>query len=239
VRLGFLSDAHGNDLGVERVLGCMASAHVDRIHFLGDAVGYLPGESRVLGLLREAGVECQRGNHEAMLLGERPFTERQDRVYRLGDARARLSEADRAFLTSWPSSRLLEEDGTRILLVHGSPANHLEGYVYPDTDLSPFEEGPYDVVFMGHTHRPFAREQNGRLFVNVGSCGLPRDHGSLLSYAIYDTNSGSLEVHRVRIDMAAVVAHLGRARIADEVLEVMARQPAGMVFGSIRGDEAR
>jgi hypothetical protein len=85
-----------------------------------------------------------------MLLGDVPIPEDRGAMYRLAEAKARLSERNLAWIRKWPSRLELALDGRRIRLVHGSPADPLQGYVYPDSDLSALAELPSDLVAMGH-----------------------------------------------------------------------------------------
>lgn len=231
MKVGFLSDAHGNPLGLTICLKALQKLRAERIYYLGDAVGYFPGEAKVLELLREASVVCQKGNHEAMLLGEIPLAANRDRIYRIGAARARLSTSDSEFIASWPEQRIIHVGEKQLLLVHGSPDNRLEGYIYPDDDLSVFDEFPYDAVFMGHTHHPFVSKRHGTLVVNVGSCGLPRDQGDLLALALYDSDENRCEVFRIYIDTEKIIEHFVLEPAADEVYQCLSRVKPTQVFG--------
>ena len=90
-------------------------------------------------------------------------------------------------------------DGVAGLFVHGSPTDPLTGYIYPDSDLSEFSEIGADVVFMGHTHHPFVRQFNRKLFVNVGSCGLPRGQDLRGSVCIFDVAERRAQIIRFDI----------------------------------------
>ena len=206
MRVGFLSDAHGNPRGLEVCLRALADAGAEQVHFLGDAVGYMPGEAEVLEMLRAADVICIRGNHEAMLLGELPVSEKREKVYRLAGARARLRPEHRAWMATWPLQRELDVEGRRLLLVHGSPQDPLGGYIYPDTDLTAFAGLSYHRVLLGQTHRPFVRSIGPVEVVNVGSSGMPRDIGNLASCAIYDSSDDELLIIRRPFDAEAVIA---------------------------------
>jgi hypothetical protein len=166
-----------------------------------------------------------------MLLGEIPLAATRDRIYRIGPARARLSISDNEYIASWPEQRIIHIGEKRLLLVHGSPDNPLEGYIYPDGDLSVFDEVPYDAVFMGHTHHPFVSNRHGTLVVNVGSCGLPRDQGDLLALALYDSDENSSEVLRIHIDTAKIIEHFVLEPVADEVYQCLTRVKPTQVFG--------
>jgi putative phosphoesterase len=231
VRIGILSDAHGNAVGLAACLRALRHAGADALYFLGDAVGYFPDARGVLRLLRRCGAVCQQGNHEAMLLGRLPLAPEKDAVYRLAPVRETLSAAERETMAAWPERREVEIAGRRLLLVHGTPADPLQGYCYPDTDLSAFEGVPYDAVFMGHTHHPFVRRAGETLVVNVGSCGLPRDQGDLGACALYDAAAGTVRLLRVEFDAARVRRRYGGADVASATWDCLRRLPRGEVAG--------
>jgi predicted phosphodiesterase len=228
--IGLLSDAHGNPLGLRSAIAALRTAGVDTTYFLGDAVGYMPGEIEVLETLAAEGITCQRGNHEGMLLGELPLDPERDRAYGLAEARERMPERIRAFVAGWPDRRELEIGGRRVLLVHGSPRDHLSGYVYPDSDVDWIGNLGYDAVFMGNTHRPFVTRRGGTLIVNVGSCGLPRDRGDLAACGVYDPAAHDCRILRVPVDPAAVMAQF--PQVTELVRECLRRRTA-RPFGSI------
>lgn len=235
--LGLLSDAHGNPLGVTRSLALLADAGVGPTYFLGDAVGYLPGESEVLRLLTDAGVECQLGNHEAMLLGELELDPERDAAYQLGAARTRMTATELDRIKSWPDVRELTVDNHKVLMVHGSPRAHLTEYIYPDSELDWLGDLGYDAIFLGNTHRPFVTYRGQTLIANVGSCGLPRDQGDLPSCAVYDTVANTCEILRVRLPAAEVLAQFDQSGdflnpihpIVAECLHRSVEQPIGTI----------
>lgn len=178
-----------------------------RIFFLGDAVGYVPSVTVVESLMQLGSlVQCIRGNHEQMLLENQSDPER-DAIYQLDKLRPQLTLAQTRAIISWPVSREAIFEGQKCLLVHGSPAEPTFGYVYPETDLSSFKCNA-KWVFMGNTHRPFIREHAGTCYVNVGSCGLPRDDGRYGSAALLD--STTLNVRILRFDIEAQCDRLVR-----------------------------
>lgn len=196
--LGFMSDAHGNVEAFNKGFACLCSLGAERVFFLGDAIGYIPS-SAVLNALDMLGdqVLCVRGNHEAMLLSGRVPSER-DSIYHLGFLRSNLTKWQVEMISSWPVRHREVFDGINLLLVHGSPADPTYGYVYPDTNLAGFFPDA-DWVFMGNTHHPFIREHAGIHYVNIGSCGMPRDDGRFGSAALLDTKAGTARILRFDI----------------------------------------
>jgi putative phosphoesterase len=232
MKVGILSDAHGNWKALEKCLLTLQKFGVEVIYFLGDAVGYLPGEKKVLDLLAAFQVHCQKGNHEALLTGELVLSKEEDRIYGLSEARQRLSPKNQQILQKWPENQELSWDGKKILMVHGSPNNTLQGYVYPDTDFSFALSYPYDVIFMGHTHYPFSTRYQNKLIVNVGSCGLPRDQGNMAAFAVYDSLRHHAEIYRMQFDWREIVEDFEQGLVASEVVESFQRSTPSM-YGKV------
>jgi putative phosphoesterase len=230
LKVALISDVHGNYPVLELCLARIRRMGVEQVFFLGDAVGYLPGEVEVLRLLEKNGIACQQGNHEAMLLQPTPQSREQESVYRLQEARKRLAEAA-GRLSQWPRQREIEVAGRRFLLVHGSPASPLDGYVYPDCDMARLPVPPCDGVFMGHTHRPFVAARPGLLLVNVGSVGLPRDQGNLASFAVYDSADETCRIFRVAIDLERLPSAF--YDVSPAVLDCFKRKAKGPCYGEL------
>lgn len=221
--LGALSDAHGNVGAFDVAIAVLRARGAQDFLFLGDAVGYIPSADVVHRLVAMGPrVRCIRGNHEAYLLSGN-VGDARDRVYQLARTKQLLSAADLRYIESWPASLELRSGKFALQLVHGSPSDPTHGYVYPDTDLSGFDSEA-DFVFMGNSHHPFVRRSGSCSYVNVGSCGLPRDHGALGAAALFDDQDGSVEVLRFDIEAAHVKVLRDISGIDDSVREVMLRR---------------
>ena len=222
MRYAILSDIHGNIDAFSRVLEKINSIQLDKIYFLGDAVGYLPFCKPVLQLLRQSKIICLKGNHESMLLHDLPVTDELEKYYRLDSARGILDEEDFRFVESWPTTVSFKAGGKKYLLQHGSPLDHLTGYIYPDSDLSQFCNVEEDVIISGHTHRPFIKNFMRKTFINVGSVGLPRDVGNLSSFCIIDTSLCNYSIFRLPFSDDIVKSI--RGKVHDSVLECLSRR---------------
>ncbi len=231
MKIGFLSDAHGNIAGMSRCLDYIHK-HAASAVFLGDAVGYMPDAAEVISCLISESIPSLMGNHDAMLLGLLRLDPVRDVVYRIEQSRPLLRPDHRSWLGRNLPFLEMTVGKKRILCVHGSPWNPLSGYVYPDSDFKPFQDLTYDAVFMGHTHRPFIRRMNGKLVVNVGSCGLPRDEGSLASCALYDSETNDCEIIRIGFGMKHLVENL-HGKIHPEVEQCFLRKSRTPIEGRI------
>ena len=221
MKVGIVSDAHGNPLGLLACLKFLVEEGVDELYFLGDAVGYMPDWKGVFELLESYNVVCLRGNHDQMAIDDVELP-RKNKIYGITPE---LKAENANFLSraaTWPTSTSKEILNRNIMFVHGSPWQQLDGYVYPDTDLRRFATIDADAVFMGHTHRPFVKNIQGKLVVNVGSCGLPRDDGSLVSCAIYDISTNECEIYRIPQDIENIISVFG-TQLHSTVIECLRR----------------
>jgi len=207
MKIGIISDAHGNPSGLLACLNFFKSKQINKIYFLGDAVGYMPDWKGVFELLDKFNVICIRGNHDQMALEiELP---KKNTIYNITQELKVENYNSLKKVEKWPTSRSIKMQNNNIMFVHGSPWNQLNGYIYPNTDMEKFMKVDEDVVFMGHTHRPFIKNLGNKLIVNTGSCGLPRDIGSLVSCSTYNTETNECKIHRIPQDIENIISIYG------------------------------
>jgi putative phosphoesterase len=206
MKIAIISDVHGNSIALDQCFEYLEkNCFIDQTYFLGDSVGYFPDSNRVIDKLIEKDCICLLGNHDAMMIGELDLDNKKDEVYRISKFCNSVSKENKVYIGSLNSFREESIANKKVLFVHGSPDNSLEGYVYPDSDFSKIMDNPYDIIFMGHTHYPFIKENNDKVFVNVGSVGLSRDTGNWQSFAIFDTNLMSIELVRLKLNSKAIL----------------------------------
>lgn len=225
MKIGILSDAHGNIAALEKCLNYLYKIDVDKIYFLGDGVGYYPNGIEVLNLLIKENIHCLLGNHEAMLIGILNCSQENEQVYQLEKVRKEITLELRDFLHKLKPHYEFIVDNKKVKLMHGGPSDFLTEYIYPDNDLEEFALMPYDFCFIGHTHIPFIKVKKGRTIINVGSCGMPRDHGILSSFAVLDTDLWEVGIFRIQFDTKILEEKFGKS-IHPTVFELFKRQPS-------------
>ena len=129
----------------------------------------------------------------------------------------KLTEKDYLFIKKWPKYFTMEIDQKKILFVHGSPKDFTNGYIYPDTEINDFGNLPYDVIFMGHSHYAFKRDIKNKMYVNVGSCGLPRDSGDIASCALYDSVKNECIIYKVKLPTEKIINEF-KDKVHDSVI---------------------
>ncbi len=228
-KIGILSDAHGNGPAFNRAIDVLEKAGAKTFWFLGDSIGYIPS-LEVVDSIKALGtrIKCISGNHEQMVISKK-FQPQLDDVYQHSVIRSQITESQLAEIESWPLSEKFKIGRTKVMLCHGSPTNLVDGYVYEDTDLSNFSPAT-DFVFFGNTHRPFIRKSGDVVYVNVGSCGLPRDDGKMGSVGIFEPFTKKITILRFDIEKETISAISGVAYVHSTVIDLIKRR-SDNVFG--------
>jgi len=116
----FIADVHANLPAFEAVLS--DAGPVDEVFFLGDIVDCGPHPAECVTLLRDIGATCIVGNHDEGVLslegGRRPPREWVDWQEWTFD---QLTAEQRAYVGSFPRSRVIRSCGVETRLIHSAP----------------------------------------------------------------------------------------------------------------------
>lgn len=218
-----LSDAHGNRIFFDKVIREIDIINPDRIIYLGDAFGYMDGGEGIYKALKHRSAIILKGNHEAMLVGEQEIDDNKDKVYRLKEQRHRIDRQILSELKSLPSEITMKIEGSLFSFMHGAPFDILKGYLYEDNAEYDWENTDCDYIFMGHTHRMYMKRVGDITYVNVGSCGLPRDIGLSPGYCILDTEAKVVYPRRINLDKSILEDEFFD-NINEDILKVFLRR---------------
>lgn len=212
MKLVFFSDVHGNGYAFRAFQQQMERERPDCVVFCGDIFGYYYQQREILENLRVKGWRCLLGNHDRYYLealdGKRDIgslCEKYGSSYRRCIEEQSIAEEHAPFLRSLRPHIELTIDGLNIAAFHGSPADPLEGRVYPDTPVCGADGyAAYDFVILGHTHHKMVRRAGETIVINPGSLGQQRD-GRGCSYLTLDTQSREFAFKTVDYDIAALL----------------------------------
>ena len=215
MKIGLLSDIHGNALALKAVLDSAKNKGVEMLCIAGDFVGYYYHPEVVLQLLESWRVCAVRGNHEEMLadvLEDPSRLENFGMLYGSGLKQAvlNLTKNQLEYLCTLPETQVVDVDGRRIFLAHGAPWS-TDYYIYPDAKRQVFEKACLlggDVLVLGHTHYAMKKQVGTTLIVNPGSVGQPRDRVPGAAWAMLDTSTLGLIYYRETYDKSVVVAEV-------------------------------
>jgi len=209
MRVGLLSDIHGNKIALEAVLADMPD--VDQLVCAGDVVGYNPWPADCVEALRERDVPTVMGNHDRRVVENRNF--RGHRMAQAGFERARtqLSEAQRDWLAGLPDEGRCFDGELRV--VHGHPDD--PNRYTRKHDFHPRLLGEESVLVLGHTHVQHVETFESGIVCNPGSVGQPRDRDPRAAYAVLDLEPLEISEHRVEYDIEAVAEAIDAAEMPD------------------------
>ncbi len=211
MRRALISDIHGNLEALEVVLDDIKAQGIEEIFCLGDIIGYGPNPRECIDRVMASCKMTLLGNHDqGAMFDPDGFNIGAERA--IFWTREQLeTPSDRAnnekrweFLGMLPRS--FRQDS--FLFVHGSPRNPLSEYIFPEDIYNHRKmERLFQLVekycFQGHTHVPgvftegyqfYAPEEidneytlgEGKVMINVGSVGQPRDGDPRACYVILE-----------------------------------------------------
>lgn len=211
MRRALISDIHGNLEALEVVLDDIKSQGLTEIYCLGDIIGYGPNPRECIDRVMANCTVTLLGNHDqGAMFDPDGFNIGAERaIFWTREQLETPSDRDNnekrwEFLGELPRSH---RNGS-FLFVHGSPRNPLSEYIFPEDIYNHRKmERLFQLVerycFQGHTHVPgvftegyqfYAPEEidneytlgDGKLMINVGSVGQPRDGDNRACYVILD-----------------------------------------------------
>jgi putative phosphoesterase len=207
--LAFISDVHANLEAFDSVMRDIESRDVDQIYCLGDIVGYGPDPEEVTRRIMK--IQSIAGNYDDAVgysksscgCSYKPGRETEVGDISLNWTIENTSQEIKNYLKSLKHRMELEFDGVKFLLVHGSPLDELLEYVTPDTEPERLrkiiENVEADVIISGHTHLPMAKFFKGKLILNAGSVGRPKDGNPKACYLLIYIHEGVLSYEFIRV----------------------------------------
>ena len=213
-----LSDIHSNREALSAALSFVKRKKWDKAVFLGDLVGYGANPNQVVEIIRSlkpfVGI---RGNHDKVCSGleDGELFNRMALEAALW-TRRKLTPDNHRFLKSLPQGPVVV-DG-QFAIAHGTPLDE-DAYIFGELEaLHVFRQTDYPLCFFGHSHFPvifalspdsittvltvapsfrFKLKPGIRYLINPGSIGQPRDGSPLCSFALYDSDSKTVSIHRL------------------------------------------
>jgi predicted phosphodiesterase len=176
-----VSDIHGHHGILQAVLTAAAETGFDQLLVCGDMLFPGPEPLQTWRTLLEHKAVCVQGIGDRALYEVDPkklratTPEAEARIQRLVGVRQELGDLIVARIGKLPpTARLPLEDGSELLLVHGSPMDPTECFT---SDMSDEEfyallgDDPADIIVCGGSHELFQRQIDNVRVVSVGSVG--------------------------------------------------------------------
>ena len=221
MRVAVISDVHANRHALDAVVSAIDGEATDAIWCLGDIVGYGPKPNECCALVQARAAVCLSGNHDLAVLGTIDLADFS------GDAgtaaawtREVLDEESRAFLAEG------------LELFHASARDPVWEYILTEEAArATFELTTAPVVLVGHSHVALALrfdgdevagglapdgtriELDGRLLLNPGSVGQPRDGDPRAAWLLLDLEQRFADFRRVPYSITSTQNEMREARL--------------------------
>jgi predicted phosphodiesterase len=239
MRVGVISDIHGNAAALEAVLAVLDDERLDAVWCLGDLVGYGPDPNRCCELVAHRADLCLVGNHDLGVLGTIPLDEfSPDAASAARWTETVLTEYSRAYLGSLrPEAKVDDAE-----LYHASPRDPVWDYVLSEPvarESLELTEAP--VVMVGHSHVPLAMVlengrakgglapgghevdlAQGRWLLNPGSVGQPRDNDPRAAYVVLDQDARRAYFRRIAYPVERTQAEIRERGLPDTLAQRLA-----------------
>src|SRR5664279_1240631 len=213
------SDVHSNLEAFQAVLADMRAIPFSRMICLGDVVGYAANPKECVDLVRSLDTEVLQGNHDFGVLDNATMAQMSGpAALGIRYAREQLSPGRCDFLANLP---MVSTHGD-LQFVHSS-LDRPEDWTYLRREpeiREHFKAQTHPVSFCGHTHIPgavwlspadevtllgssgrIALPRDGKVLINVGSVGQPRDRCADACFVVYDAAQRNIEFRRVPYDI--------------------------------------
>ena len=234
MKLALFGGLYSNYLALEAAIAAATGRGVDAMWCLGDLGAFGPHPDRVFPILHEHDVPCLQGNYDdsighALDDCQCGYTDPRDNHFAqisYDYTLANTSDDNRAWLRTLPEQAVVQANGVRVLLCHGSPRKVNE-FVWESNSSTAFlarlcDETAADVVCATHTGLHWSRELPGsaerprqpRRWVNVGVLGRPANDGQTCVWMTL------LEIDRLgRVEVEFVPVEYDHRRLAREMRE--------------------
>jgi putative phosphoesterase len=219
MKIAVLGDIHGNIEALKVAYNAAKASKVEKIYHLGDLGGYAPFVNEVVDFIIEHKIEGVQGNYDFNVARDSEHcgckyedpaqAEMADKSFEWTKRHSTQKAKD--YMKSLPESISLTAEGKKIVLFHATPhKNNLYWYEErPDKFfLEMAEKTDADVMVYGHTHKPYRKDIEGKVFINAGSVGKPKDGDPRACLTLLEVSDRDIrhEFLRVPYDVEKVVS---------------------------------
>jgi len=203
-------DIHGNIEALKVSYDAVRAEGAEKIYHLGDLGGYSPFVNEVVEFLIEHNIEGVQGNYDETVANDRKHCgcKYEDPVQEemaglsFEWTKKHASRKTKEYLKQLPFSISFKEERKNVLLFHATPGkNNL--YWYEDRPEKFFREmaGKFeaDIMIYGHTHKPYRKDFGGKVFINAGSVGKPKDGDPRACVTLVDITKDDVTTNFLRV----------------------------------------
>jgi len=234
MRFAFISDIHANQEALEAVFEDIDNQNIDEVICLGDIVGYGANPNECCELVKTRCPVTLLGNHDAAAVNQ--LSTQHFNIHAkiaIEWTSQNLKKEYQTFLETLP----LRATKLSMTLVHATPYEPNMWYYITSLEEAAFNYQFFDtqLCFVGHTHIPIIivldkdkelyvhqdssihldKIEGGRLLINIGSVGQPRDRNPKSCYGIFDSGAGEFSYRRVSYNIEKTQAKMKKIKMPE------------------------
>jgi len=239
LRIGIISDIHGNSDALDVVLKALEFEDIGQMVCLGDVVGYGPEPDYCIQRVWDTADIIVAGNHDVALTKQHTSSHFCDHAKEALQWTLKTIRSENR--TRLEALKLVEQTSDATW-VHASPVDPgaWQYILYTDAARDHFAALDTPVCFIGHSHIPlaFVKDQQGEIkitdpadlvidpnyqyIINVGSVGQPRDGDPRAAYGVWDTGTNRFHLKRLLYPVEAVQKKMDRVHLPHYLIERLA-----------------
>ena len=209
MKIAVFGDIHENIEALRAAYDAAVKAGAQKLYHLGDLGGYSPFVNEVVDFLVEHGIAGVQGNYDETVANNREHCgcKAEDPVqeemagWSFLWTKEHASKKAKDYMRSLPASLSFIAAGVKVMLFHATPSkNNL--YWHEDRPEKFFREMAAkvdaDILVYGHTHKPYRKDLENKIFINAGSVGKPKDGDPRACVTLINITSDNVKVEFLR-----------------------------------------
>ncbi len=216
MKIAVISDIHANLHALTAVIQDFEKHQIDKVLALGDYAMAGPQPVETIDFITTQPWEMIQGNTDKLIAdySEEIYNKTKSAFPVMAEALrydvSVLQQKHKDFLKNLPAEKIIDIEGVKIHMVHGSPRRNNEN-IYPDLMPETVEEmtlnSDANLILCGHTHIPCGYQLNNRkTVVNVGSVGRSMTSDAKPCYAIIEIKNGEFTIEHHFVDYQREIA---------------------------------
>ncbi|MEW6089203.1 MAG: YfcE family phosphodiesterase [bacterium] len=186
MKIAVFGDVHGNIEALKTAYDAVTPLKMDKIYHLGDLGGYAPFVNEVVDFLIEHKIEGVQGNYDFNVANDSEHCGcKYEDAIQAGFAqesfewtKKHASLKSKEYMKNLPTDISFSAHGKRVKLFHAPPIKITFIWYEERPDkffLEMAGKTDADLLIYGHTHKPYRKDIQGRVFINAGSVGKPKN----------------------------------------------------------------
>lgn len=209
MKIAVFGDIHGNIEALKTAYDAVSN-NVEKIYHLGDLGGYAPFVNEVVDLLIEHKIEGVQGNYDDAVSNDKehcgckyedPF-QAEMATLSFEWTKSHTSKRSKNYMKNLPFEIAFEAEGRKVKIFHATPIKN-NIYWYHDRDEKFFlrmaRKAGADIMIYGHTHIPYRRDIDNKVFINAGSVGKPKDGDPRTCVVLVEFLSHTVKTEFIRL----------------------------------------